>query len=175
MKYDSIKKVMRPYSLVRSRKTSINYYFAQAIATSEIYDDTKVRTAMKMLKMDENDLHCAYCEKVAENWDHVRGVVKDGKFSGYGNVLGNLVPCCRSCNQKKAGKDWKVFMLEQKFPKQRISRLESYFKTFKNNDLKYRNLLKKKPGLVKKFHDTHQQVLSLIEEADNLSKEIYLK
>lgn len=43
---------------------------------------------------------CAYCGAIATSIDHVIPISKGGV-----DVLGNLLPCCRSCNSSKGTKD----------------------------------------------------------------------
>lgn len=172
MKHDSIKALFKPFELIAKRKTTINQYFAKAIATTEPYDEKKVLVAIKALGMNSLKLQCVYCEKSAEGWDHVKSIVKKGRFSGYGNTLGNLVPSCRKCNSLKAAKDWKEFMMSQKSPAKRIAKLERYFKTFRNTDAKYKKLLKTKQRQVNKFYRLQDQVVELMAQADKVAKKL---
>jgi len=64
-----------------------------------------------LLGMDpESDLRCAYCFDEAETWDHIFATVRNSRFSGHGHRLGNLLPCCKSCNSKKGNKPWHVHL-----------------------------------------------------------------
>ena len=60
----------------------------------------------------DEDLACAYCGVNAQTWDHVYATVRDTHFSGFGHRLGNLLPCCKSCNSSKGNKDWDRFLSE---------------------------------------------------------------
>ena len=60
----------------------------------------------------DEDLACAYCGVKAQTWDHVYATVRDTHFSGFGHRLGNLLPCCKSCNSSKGNKDWNLFFSE---------------------------------------------------------------
>lgn len=111
MKYTEIRRYLKPYGIVASRKTTINHAFAAAIAPNDKFDDGIVRRAIELLGQDpDTDLKCAYCGAIAETWDHVHGTVKESYFSGYGHRVGNLLPCCKPCNSKKGNKNWKTFL-----------------------------------------------------------------
>lgn len=53
---------------------------------------------------------CAYCGKPANHLDHLFPLIVDRKPTGYGTEPGNLVPCCRECNQPKGNLHWEVYM-----------------------------------------------------------------
>jgi len=76
MRYTGIKEHLKPYSIA-SRKSTIAYAFASAIAPHDEFDDEKVREAIVWLGQDpDSDLRCAYCDSGAKSWDHVNGIVK---------------------------------------------------------------------------------------------------
>ena len=172
MKYDTIKVLFKPFELIAKRKTTINYYFGKAIATTEPYNELRVLAAIKALGMAPLNLRCVYCESKADGWDHVKSMVKNGRFSGFGNTLGNLVPCCRNCNSLKRGKDWKEFMVSQHSPARRIAKLEKYFRIYPNSDRKYKRLLKDKKNQVRKFYSLQDQVVVLMADADKIVKKL---
>ena len=114
MKKDSIKRHLSPYSIFKKRATTINHAFASALAEYEEYNESRVTDAIRALGQDpDSHLDCVYCDKPAETWDHVFGLVIAKEYSGYGHVLGNLVPCCKDCNSKKGNKNWKDFLREK--------------------------------------------------------------
>ena len=134
MKLDSIREALRPYSILRERQTTIAHAFASAIALSDEYDSERVAQALRSLGQDpDGDLMCVYCEKApAKTWDHVYGLVRNKQYSGFGHVLGNLVPCCMNCNESKGNRDWSQFL------KTRIheeKRLDTKMEPTKANDL----------------------------------------
>jgi len=118
MEKKSIKSHLAPYSIYQKRMTTINHAFASAIAPVDEYDEIKLNKLDKALQAlgqePEGDLHCVYCDVQAETWDHLVGLVKNAELRGYGHQLGNLVPCCRSCNSQKGSKSWKAY-LQQKY------------------------------------------------------------
>jgi len=77
------------------------------------------------------DLKCAYCDRPAETWDHVVGLVENQHYSGFVHTIGNLLPCCKQCNSSKGNKDWRGFVtkgLEDKSQRTaKINQLEKFF------------------------------------------------
>ncbi|MGA3130658.1 MAG: HNH endonuclease [Terracidiphilus sp.] len=111
MKKQSIKLHLAPYSILQKRKTTINHAFASAIAPVDKYDEAVLGDALKLLDQDpDGDLRCVYCGSLAETWDHLIGLVEKMELRGYGHQLGNLVPCCRSCNSRKGAKSWQLYL-----------------------------------------------------------------
>jgi 5-methylcytosine-specific restriction endonuclease McrA len=131
MKIKSIKSHLKPYLIFWRRKTTISHAFASAVAPYDIYDEKVIRKAVKTLGQNpDKNLLCVYCGKLAETWDHVVGLVKNSEFSGYGHVIGNLVPCCRNCNFKKGNKNWKIFLNQKSNSIKRIKVLSKYFSKY---------------------------------------------
>lgn len=116
MDFCTIKNHLKAYSVRARRATTINHAFASAIVPFDRYDAetiARVKEAMRKFDQDLNDLHCVYCvdrKTPAATWDHLVGLVKNKEPHGYGHQVGNLVPCCKSCNEKKGGKDWEDFV-----------------------------------------------------------------
>jgi len=78
MKRQSLKNHLRTYSIWGRRKTTINHAFASAIAPNDDYDDELVIKALVVLGQNPNeDLKRAYCDRPAETWDHVIGLVEN--------------------------------------------------------------------------------------------------
>ena len=118
MRYSTIAAHLRPYVMLRRRRTTINHAFAAAVAPNDVFDDETVRGAIIPLAQDpEADLRCAYCGAVAETWDHIFATVKSSQFSGNGHRIGNLLPCCKLCNSQKGNKLWSTYLSELKIPK----------------------------------------------------------
>src|SRR5436189_5787860 len=105
MKRERIRHYLRPFRAYGRGSTTVTYALAGAIAPVDPYDDALVAEALVVLGQDpDGDLSCVYCGDPARSWDHVFGLVADGRFSGYGHVIGNLVPCCSTCNSRKGNK-----------------------------------------------------------------------
>jgi 5-methylcytosine-specific restriction endonuclease McrA len=114
MKKHSIKAHLATYSIHQKRSTTINHAFASAIAPVDKYDPVKLAQAIQLLDQDpDGDLKCVYCGSEATTWDHLVGLVEKGELRGYGHQIGNLLPCCRSCNSKKGAKCWKDYLRQE--------------------------------------------------------------
>ncbi len=167
MHYTSIRTHLKPYAIVARRKTTINHAFAAAIAPHDAYDETRIRQALRDLNQNPDaPLHCAYCGDPAQTWDHVHATVKASHFSGHGHRLGNLLPCCKSCNSAKGNKDWRRFLADLDLPNQsrQASLIEAYLSRYAINDVvpdaspDYQRLLQ-----------IRTEVLALLAEADALA------
>jgi hypothetical protein len=96
---------------ITSRSSTINGVFAQAIAPRDDYDLGRITVALQFLGQDiDTDLRCVFCNDAATTWDHLTGMVKDGELRGFGHQIGNLAPCCGSCNSAKGSKSIKDFI-----------------------------------------------------------------
>jgi 5-methylcytosine-specific restriction endonuclease McrA len=178
MKRESIHNHLRPYSILGRRKTTINHAFASAIAPYEEYDDKKIIQALRDLGQDpDQDLICAYCGRnKAETWDHVIGLVKNQKFYGYGHTIGNLLPCCQSCNSRKGNKGWEIFLKqlfkEEGESEQRISELQDYFSRYLESRFGQDEIEKLCPEEMKELQKIRLNILALLEEADRIAERI---
>lgn len=170
MRYSSIRNHLKPYLIVARRRTTINHAFASAIAPSDAFDEAQVRKAMIHLGQDpDKDLKCAYCDAPAKTWDHVFATVKNSRFSGYGHRLGNLLPCCKSCNSAKGNKSWEAYLtsLGCRDHSVRAHRISTYLAMYKKVDSVPANSME-----YARLTDIRQKVLDLLEEADVLAKKI---
>lgn len=168
MRYQSIRSHLKPYVIVARRKTTINHAFAAAIAPSDEYIDERIREAILLLGQDpDQPLHCAYCDAPAKTWDHVFATVKDSHFSGHGHRLGNLLPCCKSCNSAKGNKNWRQYLegLGRSDQVERSARIESYLLKYSVIDVSP----KESPEYVRLLA-IKKEVLTLLGEADRLAK-----
>lgn len=109
MKADSIKRWLKQYK-VSARSSTITNAFMSALAPYQPYDRDAVLSAMNDLKQDSENLTCVYCTKPATTWDHLVNLVVGKKLNGFGHQLGNLVPCCSSCNSAKTDKSHTNFV-----------------------------------------------------------------
>lgn len=168
MLYTSIRSHLKPYIIVKRRKTTINHAFAAAIAPSDEYIDERVREAILILGQDpEQPLLCAYCDALAKTWDHVFATVKDSHFSGHGHRLGNLLPCCKPCNSAKGNKSWRHYLegLNRSDQAERSARIEAYLSKYSTIDV----LPKESPEYLRLL-EIKKEVLALLAEADQLAK-----
>jgi hypothetical protein len=173
MKKQDIKRHLQDYSIYGKRKTTIVHAFASALSVADTYDEIKIDKALKLLGQDPNqDLFCVYCDLPAETWDHIMAVVKDGKFSGYGHQVGNLIPCCKDCNSKKGNRDWKTFLIAKR-PSEAtspdvINKIDAYIR---NNTTQFEDLLDNDiKNEIEKFEQIKEQVCNLFKAGDEQAK-----
>jgi len=170
MHYSSIRSHMKPYIIVTRRRTTINHAFAAAIAPNDEYIEERVREAILLLGQEpEQPLRCAYCDAPAKTWDHVFATVQDSSFSGHGHRLGNLLPCCKSCNSAKGNKNWHHYLKTLSMPDEvtRSARIEAYLSKYSVLDV-----LPQKTPEYERLLEIRQEVLVLLAEADALAKAI---
>jgi hypothetical protein len=99
----------------------------------------------------------------------VFATVKNSHFSGHGHRLGNLLPCCKSCNSAKGNKEWRDFLasLNQSNGNNKAAHIENFLTKYSVADSipthskEYEQLLHIK-----------QQVMELLTEADQLAQTI---
>ena len=167
-----VKRHLVPYEIYARRKTTINHAFAAAVAPCDDFVEQTVKEAIRLLEQDpEYELRCVYCDGAAETWDHVFATVKDSLFSGAGHRIGNLLPCCQSCNSKKGSKPWQTFITSREAPgplrDRRIERLRRYLDRFFALD----PLPTALPEFVR-FIEIRDEILRLMREADKVAAKI---
>ena len=173
MKKNDLKRHLKDYSIFGKRSSTISHAFASALSIADDYDVTKIDKAIIILGQNpDDDLLCAYCNKPAETWDHIKAVVVKTAYSGYGHQINNLLPCCKDCNSAKGNKDWKVFLQHKGLDtEQRISRIENYLN---HNYIDTKNLLETddfKEDL-RIFNEIKEQVFELFKLGDQQAKNI---
>lgn len=178
MKRDSIRAHLRPYSIYGRRVTTINHAFASAIAASDVYDDALIVQALRTLGQDpDQDLQCVYCDRnPAETWDHVFGLVTDKRYSGYGHTVGNLLPCCRSCNSSKGNRHWQDFLRERitddTLYNAKVEQLQAFFKRYQQSPVDQSTIEKLCPAEMQQLQAVQQRILELMKEADIIAANI---
>lgn len=173
MKIESIKYHLQAYSIMRKRQTTINHAFASAIAPNDDYNQELIKEAVKMLGQDpEADLRCVYCDELAETWDHVFGLVKDYQFSGYGHVIGNLLPCCKKCNSEKGNKNWMEFLNTKTTSTRRAKLLSAYFDKYLPTIIDYDRIKKLCPVEIDKLQKIKDSIFELMKEADVIAAKV---
>jgi len=177
VKMSSIRSHLRPYSIAGRRLTTINHAFASAIAPCETYDSDRVAQSIRDLGQNpKKELKCVYCGRPAKTWDHVYGLVKDRQYSGYGHTLGNLVPCCPQCNERKGGKEWSEFLRTTTRDKSKLKRkmaeLESYFKKHPAKSISLQQIQRLCPKEMRRLMTQQRKIRTSMEEADRIVKEI---
>jgi hypothetical protein len=174
MKKETIKKHLKAYSVYGKRNSTINHAFASAIAPFDIYSEKIINEALYFLGQTEDTLKCVFCNANATGWDHLTGLVKDKGLRGYGHQIGNLVPCCGTCNSKKGKKEFAIFINESDNIQDKeilITLLENYQNQFaKKIDIE--NLKIKNKILYDEYQDTKEQIFALMKKADTLADEL---
>jgi len=172
MKKRSINAHLKPYSIVQKRTTTINHAFASAIAPAEDYQEEKVNAAIHSLgQHPDRDLHCVYCGELAETWDHLVGLVEKAQLRGFGHQLGNLVPCCRSCNSAKGAKDWVEF-LRWKTPPSEFEAKRGLIRSYLDRyavPVDSGRMEESRPEDWRRYGEIKRQILSLMKEADEVA------
>lgn len=103
----------KPYRVHGRRASTLRHAAASAVAPHEAQlSDSELLGAMDALEQDPANLECVYCGKVATQLDHFHALVRNGKWTGFGNTLGNRVPACARCNVAKGNKDPFDWMLK---------------------------------------------------------------
>jgi len=176
LKASSIKKYLKP-NTIQGRKSTFSNAFASALAPYDTYSEAAVAEAIGDLDQDPaKDLYCVYCEKEAATWDHVFNRVVKGEFSGHGHRIRNLVPCCRTCNERKGKKHWKTFLelLNPEDKEQRIGRMERFLHAHAAPD-DYEIIQSKAPEELRQFLQIRAEIFRLMAEADQLAEKIRKK
>ncbi|HEX2685150.1 MAG TPA: hypothetical protein VHN14_00955 [Kofleriaceae bacterium] len=174
MRASSIKKKLKNHP-IRGRWSTINGAVQCALAVPEVYDEEKLATLIGLLdqKLDE-ELVCVYCSEAAATWDHVFNNVQDGRFSGYGNRIFNLVPACRTCNETKRGLHWRDFVKVRagsnaKDVLRRLAGVEA------RNDAERHSwsmISERYPELAAKYDSAQRELKAKIDELDELARQI---
>jgi HNH endonuclease len=102
---------MPSFQTMVSRKSSITNAFVNSVIPVVVPTVAEIKKALAILRMNANDIRCAYCGDRSTEWDHLRPLVVKRRPTGYISEIANLVPACGKCNQSKGNKDWRVWML----------------------------------------------------------------
>nr|CCA87186.1 hypothetical protein RALSY_mp30506 [Ralstonia syzygii R24] len=165
---------LKPYSIFKKRRTTIAHAFASALAPTDFYEEDKVQVALQALGQDPDSLHCVYCFRPAQTWDHLFNLVKGGESNGYGHQIGNLVPCCRDCNSSKGGKPFEAY-IDGLHTLSEESRAKVKARLRAHSELARMNRARPSPSeraLLQKYRNIQNQVLALLQEADACAEDI---
>ena len=170
---DSIKKYLKPFKIV-SKMTTFNGAVQLALAVHDDFDAVRVAELLRLLEQSiDADLMCVYCGKPAATWDHLFNNVADKRFSGYGNRIFNLVPACRTCNEKKGSKHWRVFakIVAADFAavERRLAAVEKRFDAEKYS---WERILKRHPELAAEYEKAQAELRTKLVELDALADRI---
>ena len=177
MKAEDITKYLKNYR-IQSRWTTFNAAFQSALAVPDEYDVGRVSELVQILGQDPSeDLSCVYCGSPAATWDHLYNNVKDGRFSGYGHRIFNLVPACRTCNERKGAKNWRQFIeiISPSDKDVRIERLERVDQKNTEERIGWSEIKELAPDLAEQYAGLIDGVREQLKLADSLAAEIRAK
>jgi 5-methylcytosine-specific restriction endonuclease McrA len=171
VKLATIKKHLRSQTIMR-RKSTIANAFASALAPFDDFDQDEVAKAVRDLGQDpEGDLSCVYCGAAAATWDHIFNRVVGGEFSGHGHRIRNLVPSCRTCNERKGQKPWREWLRQVAPPDEdaRAASLEKFLSRTTAAAFTMEDMRHHARDELERFLEVRSQVFSLLVEADELA------
>jgi hypothetical protein len=113
-------------------------------------------------------LFASVAELLRPTWDHVFNRVVKGDFSGHGHRSRNLVPCCRTCNERKGQKPWREWLnaLSPEDKEIRGQRMEKFLEGVNTEPLVSKNRRLEAEWELKRFLEIRSQVFELMKEAD---------
>jgi HNH endonuclease len=171
VKAASIKRYLKA-STIMSRKSTFTNAFASALAPYDAYSAEAVAGAMRDLGQDpDEELVCVYCGAPAATWDHLFNRVSGGEFSGHGHRIRNLVPCCRTCNERKGQKPWLEWLnaLDPQDKELRVQRIENFLARARKELLVPSETRHHAERELKRFLEIRSQVFESMKEADALA------
>jgi 5-methylcytosine-specific restriction endonuclease McrA len=174
------KKKMKPTTIMKERATSIHNAFASALALVGEYNEEVLNEAL--MKLGQGDpaipLMCVYCGDPAKAADHLNGLVLEKRYSGNGQVIGNLVPCCSPCNSSKGNRAWRVWcnsetFLQRRptFSKEQEARLADY-ESLSPPTVGHAELVERYPDQMTEYDELKEECLQAMRKADLIAKEI---
>lgn len=174
MKAVTVKKYLKPHKIT-SRWTTFNGSIQAALALPEVYDPKRHAEALAVLGQNvEGDLRCVYCEAAAATWDHLENNVRGGRFSGFGHRIYNLVPACRTCNEKKGNKPWQIFLDQRNAADKaaRASALEKFSARNARESFGWEQIEREFPELAAEYDRLRGEILEKLRAADAVALKI---
>ncbi|MCJ2127593.1 HNH endonuclease [Methylobacterium sp. E-045] len=177
MRIEGIKKHLKGQTIM-GRKSTFSAAFASALAPFDTYVREEVAAGLRDLGQDpDGELECVYCGGAAATWDHVFSRVVKGEFSGYGHQVRNLVPCCRTCNEKKGKRPWRDLLqaVASDEAPVRAERIELFLKNSLSVPLTQEAMQAIAPEDFARFIKIRTEIFDLMLEADGLAVSIRKK
>lgn len=166
------KKKMKKVSIAGERGSSINNAFASALALVSAFDEESINKALEKLGQAPTELlRCVYCGAPATDADHLNGLVKATRYTGHGQVIGNLVPSCGPCNQRKGNKPWRDWAESEGVCPERIARIADY-ESLAPPAVSEEHLKELYPDLMEAYERLKNLCKDVMRAADNLANEI---
>jgi hypothetical protein len=163
---------MKKVSIAGERGSSINNAFASALAMVGVFDEEAINKALERLGQSPTEpLRCAYCDNTATDADHLVGLVKATRYTGHGQVVGNLVPSCGPCNQRKGNKPWRDWAQAEGLSKERIDQIAEY-ESLAPPAVSEEQLREFYPDLMEAYEKLKNLCKDIMRAADNLANEI---
>lgn len=168
------KKYFKRFRII-DRCTTFNGALQNALAVPEEYDDKKHSEALAILGQEpDDDLTCVYCGSAAATWDHLENNVRDGRFSGFGHRIYNLVPACRTCNERKGSKHWKDWLTKLD-PEDKATKKKVLAVFAAKNDAErfgWDQIEKQFNELAKEYDQLREEIRTKLKEADVVAAKI---
>jgi len=165
---------------VTGRSSSITNAFINAIIPVIEPTEEEELQALQILKIDPNDIRCAYCGDKASEWDHLRPIISNQEPTGYITEIANLVPSCGKCNQSKGKSYWRTWMEgnAKLSPKsrgisdlaERVARLQEYEGWREPRKIDFAALVG--PEMWQRHRQNWRDVLDLLKKSQVLASEI---
>jgi hypothetical protein len=165
---------------VTGRSSSITNAFVSAIIPVIEPSEEEEREALSILRINPEDIRCAYCGDKATEWDHLRPIISNQEPTGYITEIANLVPSCGKCNQSKGKSHWRVWMegTARLSPKtrgvpnlaDRIARLQSYENWRQPRKIDFAAVVG--PDMWQRHRQNWRSVLDLLKKSQELASEI---
>ncbi len=177
MKLETIKKHLRPQKIA-GRKSTFSNAFASALAPHDEYDRELVAQAITHLGQNpDEDLICVYCDGAAATWDHLFKRVERGEYSGHGHHIRNLVPSCRTCNERKGGKPWQEWIDHKKAADadERKARIAAYIAGGAGQGMAQEEINAVAGEDMARYREIRDQIYALLVEADGVAEKIRAK
>lgn len=163
---------MKKVSIAGERGSSINNAFAAALAMVGVFDEEAINKALESLDQSPTEsLRCVYCDAPATDADHLIGLVKATRYTGHGQVIGNLVPSCGPCNQRKGNKPWRDWAESEGLSKERIDRIAEY-ESLAPPAVSEEQLREFYPDLMEAYEKLKNLCKDMMRAADHLANEI---
>jgi hypothetical protein len=166
------KRKMRKTSIKGERASSVNNAFASALAVFSPFDEDAINEALKVVgQSPTGPLICVYCGGPATDADHLNGLVKATRYTGHGQVIGNLVPACAPCNNSKGNKPWREWAGSRGISADRIAKIAEY-ESLAPPAVSEEKLHERYPDLMAAYEKLRILCQDTFSAADHLAKEI---
>lgn len=165
---------------ISSRSSSITNAFINGIIPVKKPSKKEIDQALQILGMTEK-MSCSYCGGNYETWDHFEPIVSNKQPTGFISEIYNLIPSCNTCNSSKSGSYWSNWIEgnapkspkgRNKYDKNRIETIKEYEEWCTNHrTIMDMEKLKSSDFWIKHW-EYHENILKLMYEANDHSKDL---